>query len=160
MRKITLLLLGTIFSANAYSQALKQGFDNLQKGNLAQAQKVFDKALDKGTETVAAMYGKGCIVTDSSFSGFNNIKGFRLLRNAYDRFNRLNPKTKEIFQSAYGIDQNVIYNKMCKVAQNELNLIKQKKNLQDLQWFVQNYDGADPQVKEAKNYEAEIKWQT
>lgn len=159
MRKITLLLLGTIFSANAYSQALKQGFDNLQKGNLAQAQKVFDKALDKGTETVAAMYGKGCIVTDSSFSGFNNIKGFRLLRNAYDRFNRLNPKTKEIFQSAYGIDQNVIYNKMCKVAQNELNLIKQKKNLQDLQWFVQNYDGADPQVKEAKNYEAEIKWQ-
>ncbi|MBQ5451835.1 MAG: hypothetical protein IIT56_02470, partial [Bacteroidales bacterium] len=159
MKKITLLLLGTIFSANAYSQALKQGFDNLQKGNLAQAQKVFDKALDKGTETVAAMYGKGCIVTDSSFSGFNNIKGFRLLRNAYDRFNRLNPKTKEIFQSAYGIDQNVIYNKMCKVAQNELNLIKQKKNLQDLQWFVQNYDGADPQVKEAKNYEAEIKWQ-
>ncbi|MBQ3656966.1 MAG: OmpA family protein [Bacteroidales bacterium] len=160
MKKITLILLGILFSANTFSQSLKQGFDNLQKGNLEQALKVFDKALNKGTETVAATYGKGCIVSDSNYANFSNIKGFRLIRNANDRFNRLNPKAKEICKTVYGFDQNTIYNKMCQVASRELELIKKENKLDNFQRFVQNYEGADPQVKEAKNYEAEIKWKT
>ena len=158
MKKITLLLLGILFSANTYSQSLKQGFDNLKKGNFEQALKVFNKALDKGTESVAAMYGKGCIISDSNYAKFSNIKGFRLIRGANDRFSRLNQKTKDICLSVYGFDQNTIYNKMCQIASRELELIKKEKQLEALSAFIQNYEGADPQIKEAKNYEAEIKW--
>lgn len=156
MKKITLLILGAALSSNAFPQALKQGFESLNAGNLNAAAKVFTKALDKGTETVAALYGMGCVVSDSTYQGYNNLKGFRLIRNAHDRFQRVNQKSRDIFKTIYGFDQKTIYDKMCYVAENELKKLPEG----DLEWFVKNYEGADNQVKKAENRRAEIQWKS
>ena len=39
---------------------------------------------------------------------------------------------------------------MCQIASRELELIKKEKQLEALSAFIQNYEGADPQIKEAK----------
>ena len=72
-------------SATVFGQSLKAGFENLKNHKYADAAKVFTKALDKGNETLAAMYGMGLVYNAPEYSGYNQMKAFRMVRNANDR---------------------------------------------------------------------------
>ena len=145
----------------AMPQALKAGFDNLSRQKYDDAAKVFAKALDKSTETMAANYGMGCVISSPAFQGYNALKGFRMIRNANDRFAASSAKTKNTCKEIYGFGFDEIHAKMLEVAQSQLMKVKTENNsVEGYQWFIENFDGADPQVAEARELMAEIVWNT
>lgn len=156
MKIILLLVFYALISLNVSAQALKAGFEHLKNNKLNEASKVFSKALSKGSETLAATYGMGCLLTTENYSQYNNVKGFRFLRMAYDRFHTQSLKTQNTCKNVYGFDQETIKTKMNLSAQKELDKVKAKNTLEDYQWFVDTFDGADSLVLEAKKLQAEI----
>ncbi|MBR4265465.1 MAG: OmpA family protein [Bacteroidales bacterium] len=160
MKKVIFLILGILFSFDVFAQALKSGFQSLNNNKFDDAVKVFSKAMDKGTETVAAMYGLGCVLCNPEYSNPNYIKGFRFIRNANDRFNTMSLKNKSACTDIYGFNFNTIHEKMCAVAQSELEKIKKKNTVEDYEWFVTTFEGADSQVQEALALEAKLVWTT
>ena len=78
MKKSHLIIVALFFGATAHGQSLKAGFENLSKQKYDDAAKVFSKALDKGNETLAAMYGMGLVYNTPEYQGFNSIKAFRM----------------------------------------------------------------------------------
>lgn len=162
MKKLLLTIIAVAIAAlTASPQALKAGFDNLAHQKYDDAAKIFGKALEKSTETMAANYGMGCVICEPSYQGYNALKGYRMIRNANDRFNASSQKTKNTCKSVYGFGYDEIHAKMLAVAEAQLSKIKQENNTIDgLQWFIENFDGADPQIAEAKELQAEIVWQT
>ncbi len=162
MKKLLLTIIAVAIAAlTASPQALKAGFDNLAHQKYDDAAKIFGKALEKSTETMAANYGMGCVICEPSYQGYNALKGYRMIRNANDRFNASSQKTKNTCKSVYGFGYDEIHAKMLAVAEAQLSKIKQENNTIDgLQWFIENFDGAEPQIAEAKELQAEIVWQT
>ena len=162
MKRIILTIIAISLTAlTASPQALKAGFENLQRQKYDDAAKVFAKALEKSTETMAANYGMGCVLCESSYHGYNALKGFRMIRNANDRFNATTQKTKITCRDVYGFGYDQIHAKMLQVAEQQLSKIKKENNTYDgFQWFIENFDGADPQVAEARELQSEIVWQT
>ena len=162
MKRIIFTILTIALTAlTAAPQALKAGFENLQRQKYDDAAKVFAKALEKSTETMAANYGMGCVLCEPSYHGYNALKGFRMIRNANDRFNATTQKTKITCKDVYGFGYDQIHAKMLQVAESQLSKIKAENNTYDgFQWFIENFDGADPQVAEARELQSEIVWKT
>jgi hypothetical protein len=162
MKKIIFtIIVMAMATLTAAPQALKAGFENLNRQKYDDAAKVFAKALEKSTETMAANYGMGCVICEPSYQGYNALKGFRMIRNANDRFNASSQKTKTTCKNIYGFGYDEIHAKMLAVAQEQLAKVKKENNSYDgYQWFIENFDGADPQVKEARELQAEIVWQS
>ena len=162
MKRIIFTILTIALTAlTAAPQALKAGFENLQRQKYDDAAKVFAKALEKSTETMAANYGMGCVLCEPSYHGYNALKGFRMIRNANDRFNATTQKTKITCKDVYGFGYDQIHAKMLQVAESQLSKIKTENNTYDgFQWFIENFDGADPQVAEARELQSEIVWKT
>ena len=159
MKKL-LISVAVVLSAitPCFSQALKSGFDNLQKQKYEDAAKVFSKALSKGNETLAAMYGMGSIICSPDYSGYNAVRGFRMIRNANDRFLSSSAKTKSVCKSVYGFEKEEIYAKMLQVAQIELEKIRKKNTIDDYEWYIITFEGADEAVEEARKLESELVW--
>ena len=158
---ILTIILTALTALTATPQALKAGFENLNRQKYDDAAKVFAKALEKSTETMAANYGMGCVICEPSFQGYNALKGFRMIRNANDRFNASSQKTKITCKDVYGFGFDDIHAKMLAVAQGQLDKVKAEHNSYDgFQWFIENFDGAEPQIAEARELQAEIVWQS
>ena len=138
MKKLLLTIIAVAIAAlTASPQALKAGFDNLAHQKYDDAAKIFGKALEKSTETMAANYGMGCVICEPSYQGYNALKGYRMIRNANDRFNASSQKTKNTCKSVYGFGYDEIHAKMLAVAEAQLSKIKQENNTIDgLQWFI------------------------
>ncbi|MCQ2252370.1 MAG: OmpA family protein [Bacteroidales bacterium] len=160
MKRIILAILALSVAGNGYGQALKSGFENLRQGKYAEAAKVFDKALSKGTEVVAANYGMGCVLTSPQYPGFNNVKGFRMIRNANDRFRLATPKNKQVCTDVYGFGQSDIHAKMLEVAKRDLDSVKRSNTINDYEWYILTFEGAEPQVEEARNMLSLLVWQS
>ena len=158
MKKSHLIIVALFFGATAHGQSLKAGFENLSKQKYDDAAKVFSKALDKGNETLAAMYGMGLVYNTPEYQGFNSIKAFRMVRNANDRYGRASANVKKVCSTIYGFDGETINAKMNEIAKAELDKIIKTNAQQDYEWFITNYDGANNQVAEAKKRLAELLW--
>lgn len=160
MKKLTFALAGILFSSNVFCQALKSGFESLKNQKLSDAQKVFAKALDKGTEPVAAMYGLGCVISDPNFPNPSTIKAFRFVRNAHDRYKMLSQNLKDVCKNVYGFQLDDIKAKMGELAQAALDKVKENNTVDDYTWFVTTFEGADKQVAEALDLKSELVWAT
>ncbi|MCR5454752.1 MAG: OmpA family protein [Bacteroidales bacterium] len=162
MKKLFLTIMAVAALAlSATPQALKSGFENLSKQKYDDAAKVFAKALEKSNETMAANYGMGCVICAPQYKGYNALKGFRMIRNANDRYNASSPKTKNTCKNIYGFGYDEIHAKMLAVAQEQLDKVKaENNNIDGYQWFIDNFDGAEPQVAEARELQAELVWIT
>ena len=159
MKKFIVLIFLTLFGFQISAQSLKSGFESLKNGNPSNAAKIFSKAMDKGNETIAAGYGLGLTYCDSSYSNFNNLKGFRFIRNAFDRFDRMSTKNKEICKNIYGFDKSEIYKNLCLVAERDLEMCIKSNSIENLKNFVDLYEGADPQILKAKELISAKSWE-
>ena len=158
MKKSHLIIVTMFLAATAHGQSLKAGFENISKQKYDDAAKVFTKALDKGNETLAAMYGMGLVYYSSDYQGHNTIKAFRMVRNANDRYGRASASAKKVCSQIYGFDGETINAKMNEIAKAELDRIIKTNAQQDYEWFITNYEGADSQVAEAKKRLAALLW--
>jgi len=160
MRKIISAALLAMAIGQCSGQALKSGFEHLKNNRLDDAAKVFSKALSKGTETLAASYGMGCIISNPEYSGYNATKGFRMLRNANDRYTATSAKNKQICQSVYGFGFADINAAMYRAAAIEWKNVSEKNTDEYYQWFIETFDGADSLVHMALCNKGELIWQT
>ena len=158
MKKLLLIIIVSSLSAAVSAQSLKAGFDNLEKQKYADAAKVFSKALDKGNETLAAMYGIGLVYNTPEYSGYNALKAFRMVRNANDRYPRASANVKKVCSTVYGFDDKAINEKMCQIAAEQLKKVAETNVQQDYEWFITNFEGADQQVAEAKKMLGRLLW--
>ncbi len=159
MRKILTAALFALAIGECSGQALKSGFDHLRNNRLDDAAKVFSKALSKGTESLAANYGMGCLFCNPDYSGYNATKGFRMLRNSHDRYQATSPKTKEVCKKVYGFDKGDIYAAMNKAAGVEWANVSQKNTFEYYQWFIETFDGADSLTHLALCNKGELAWE-
>ena len=158
MKKTHLIILATFFVATANAQSLKAGFESISKQKYDDAAKVFTKALDKGNETLAAMYGMGILYNTPEYQGYNTLKAFRMVRNANDRYARASANIKKVCSTVYGFDGAAINEKMNEIAKSELNKVIKTNAKQDYEWFIANFDGAYNCVSEAKKHLGELIW--
>ena len=158
MKTSHLIILATFFAATANGQSLKAGFENINKQKYDDAAKVFTKALDKGNETLAAMYGMGLVYNTPEYQGHNSLKAFRMVRNANDRYARASANIKKVCSTIYGFDNETIYLKMNEIAKSELEKVIKTNAQQDYEWFIANFEGADQSVAEAKKRLGGLMW--
>lgn len=158
MKKLLLIIIVPFLSAAVFGQSLKAGFDNLEKQKYADAAKVFSKALDKGNETLAAMYGIGLVYNAPEYSGYNALKAFRMVRNANDRYARASANIKKVCNTVYGFDDKTINAKMHQIAAEQLKKVSEANVQQDYEWFIANFDGADIEVAQAKKQLGALLW--
>ena len=158
MKKIITAVLAVMAVSQASGQALKTGFEHLRNQRYNDAAKIFMKALDKGTETMAANYGLGCVLSSPEYDNANTVKGFRMIRNANDRYMSMPAKTKTICRDIYGFGYNEIHAKMLEVAGRELQAIAEQNSVESYEWYIATFDGADSLVAEARKRESEIVW--
>ena len=156
MKRLLAAALSLLAAAQCSGQALKSGFEHLRNQRLDDAAKVFSKALAKGTESLAASYGMGCIVSNPSYQNYNAAKGFRLLRNANDRFQASSPKTKQVCRDVYGFGFYQVRAAMIKAADIEWQNVSSKNTAEYYQWFIETFDGADSLVHMAICRKAEL----
>ena len=160
MKKALLIIISLFLTVWANGQSLKAGFDNIAKQKYNDAAKVFTKALDKGNETVAAMYGLGLVYYNPDYEGYNVMKAFRMVRNANDRFSRASSNVKKVCSTVYGFGAEDINRKMNEIADSEFAKIKATNAKQDYEWFLTNFEGADNAISQAQKCLAALEWST
>ncbi|MCQ2975233.1 MAG: OmpA family protein [Bacteroidales bacterium] len=158
MKKIYLFIIFALLSNIVLAQKLKSGFENIENKKYSDAAKVFNKALEKGDETIAAMYGMGLLCNIPEYSGYNTLKAFRFVRNVNDRILKASPSIKKVCKESYKFEYEDVHKKMIEIASAELKKIENDTSKQNFEWYISTFEGADSQIDLAKNYLAELVW--
>ncbi len=148
-RIITLILIFSTLSL--YSQNLTKGFEYLNKHEYKKAYKIFDKALEKKKDVIAARYGLAMILSDTNYSGFNNLMAYNHITEAAKRYKRYSMAYKKSLEAKYGITWRSIMQLRDKIVNYEYEKLMQKPDLQSINDFLDKYKET-PHAKVVKYY--------
>jgi len=154
-----LILFNIIFlfvTVHGYSQKLQKAFTQLQQNNFEKASEMFEKAIDKNSETVAAKYGLALIYNNKAYKNYNLVNAFRNIRFADQKYERLPESEKKTYSDIYNIDFDKIIFLKEQISSEALLLIKEKNTIDDYNWYISVFTGADKQVNMATQWRDSI----
>lgn len=141
MKTKTLLLIFLISSSSLFSQKVSKGFEYINTDEYSKALSIFNKAVDKNKDYVAAQYGLAQIYSNPDYARANNFRAYRHVTSAKNRFLDISQKDKNAYKQKYNITIDVINYLQEEIIQTEYDKAMAVNDLSTWNAFIDSYRG-------------------
>ena len=139
-KRISLLVLLSLFLQSSYSQTAAKGFQLYEKKEYKQAIEAFKKAISKKKDVVASKYGLALIYNDTNYVKYRYSKTYRYVLYVEKKYPKLSENDKLSYSSKYNISILTIENLKSRVLTRAFAEASESGSIQKMEEFIVDYN--------------------